>query len=102
MAHSVYFTASAERHFRAIDEWWQVNRTGAPGLFAWELTDAIRQLAGSPHSGKPYEVQRPVGARRLLLRRTGYHVYFTVDDEQRSVAIRAIWHAARGRPPRLR
>ncbi len=100
--YSIHFTAIAERHLRAISEWWQANRPKAPGLFAQELTDAVQQLADAPHSGTPYDVPRPAGTRRLLLRRTGYHVYFTVDDGRALVRIRAIWHTARGRPPRLR
>jgi hypothetical protein len=55
-----------------------------------------------PHCGVAYDAPRPAGARRLLLRKTGYHVYFTVDDALGVVTIRAIWHPARKRPPRLR
>ena len=40
--------------------------------------------------------------RRILLRRTRYHVYYTCDPESGSAVIRAVWHAARGRTPRLR
>jgi plasmid stabilization system protein ParE len=99
--YSVQFTAVAVRHLRTIDEWWEANRLGAPRLFARELTEAVQQVMDAPHSGSPYDAPRPAGARRLLLRRTGYHVYFTVDDARSLVTIRAIWHTARGRPPRL-
>lgn len=100
--YSVQFTAVAERHLGAISEWWKANRPKAPGLFDREVAGAVEQLMGAPHSGSPYVVARPVGARRLLLTKTSYHVYFTVNDNRSTVTIRAIWHAARGRPPRLR
>lgn len=66
------------------------------------MAEAIRQLADAPRSGSPYAAPRPAGTRRLLLRKSGYHVYYTVDDHRAVVTIRAIWHAARGRPPQLR
>lgn len=100
--YSVQFSAVAERHLRTIGGWWEANRPWAPRLFARELTEAVQQLVDAPHSGSPYDVPRPAGARRLLLRRTAYHLYFTVDDAHRLVTIHAVWHTARGRLPRLR
>ncbi len=51
--YAVEVAAVAERHLRAILEWWKVNRP-------------------------------------------------TLDDDRAVVTVRAVWHAARGRPPRLR
>lgn len=42
------------------------------------------------------------GARRLLIGKTRYHVYYTVHPEEEIVLIRAVWHASRGRVPALR
>ena len=56
-------------------------------------------LADAPNAGSPDRVARLAGTRRLLLRRTGFHVYYTVDSE--AVVVRALWHAVRGRGPKL-
>ena len=78
--HVVGFAAVADRHVRTIEAWWEANRSKAPGLFARELAAAVEQLAGAPHAGSPYKAPRPVGTRRILLRRSGYYVYYTIDD----------------------
>jgi hypothetical protein len=39
--------------------------------------------------------------RRLLMPRTSYHVFFEVNDRQEKVHVLAVWHAVRGRGPRL-
>ena len=101
-AYSVQFATVAERHLSAINEWWQANRPSAPGLFKRELTEAVQRLVDAPYSGSPYAAPRPSGARRLFLSQTGYHIYYTIDEARAMVTIRAIWHTARGRPPRLR
>ncbi|MCC6556036.1 MAG: hypothetical protein IT372_24000 [Polyangiaceae bacterium] len=36
------------------------------------------------------------GVRRLLLPRTGYYLYYTVDDTASAVRIVALWHTSRG------
>lgn len=99
--YTVEFAAVAERHARLIAAWWDANRPAAPDLFLDELAGAIEQISHAPMSGSPYSAPRLAGIRRLLLRRTGYHVYYSVAEGTRTVTVRAIWHAARGRAPRL-
>ena len=98
---AVQITAGAESQARTIEAWWAANRPKSTGLFAREFAAAIEQLAIAPRASSPYAVQRPLGTRRLLLRRSGYHVYYTIDEPGSVVTIRAVWHAARGRSPRL-
>jgi plasmid stabilization system protein ParE len=40
-------------------------------------------------------------ARRLVLQRSRYHVYYVVHPATDQVEILAIWHTARGKLPRL-
>lgn len=51
--YAVEVAAVAERHLRAISEWWKANRPGSPGLFERELAEALRQLGNAPRSGSP-------------------------------------------------
>jgi hypothetical protein len=37
--------------------------------------------------------------RRTILRRTGYHLYYQLDEADHCVWILSIWHARRGRGP---
>ena len=80
----------------AIDDWWRSNRDD-PDLFLRELEAALEALETWPSAlGSRYR-----RARRVLLRKTRYHVYYVVDDVRRLVEIRAVWHAVRGNGPVL-
>ena len=56
-----------------IDAWWRENRRAAPNLFSDELELALLSLEDTPTLGVRY-APRP-NVRRLLLRRTHYHLY---------------------------
>ena len=98
---TIAVTATADAQVQAIGGWWQVNRPDAPDLFVREFADALDRLEATPFSGAEYPAPRPEGTRRILLPRTRYHVYYTVDRSRRVVVVRAVWHASR-RGPKLR
>ena len=60
-----------------------------------ELSDALEQ---TPTLGCKYNFDRKT-ARRLLLRRTHYHVYFVPEGDH--IVVVAVWSAFRGRGPKL-
>jgi plasmid stabilization system protein ParE len=94
----VELSDEAHAQVRDIDEWWRQNRLSAPDLFTAELTDALMRLERIASLGSPYEAgSRRV--RRLLLRRTHYHLYFVEEPDRRFVV--AVWSAFRGRRPKL-
>jgi plasmid stabilization system protein ParE len=95
----VVVTATAARQIEAAQEWWSRERPAVPDLFLIELRRASAHLANMPGVGTPYPNPAVRGLRRILLRRTGYHVYYTTDADEGLVVIRAIWHGARGRGP---
>jgi hypothetical protein len=37
----------------------------------------------------------------MLMHRTRYHIYFSYHEERALIFVHAIWHAVRGRGPRL-
>lgn len=81
-----------------IDTWWRANRLAAPELFTIELANALTMLERTPSLGSPYQAGSK-RLRRLLLRRTHYHLYFVEENERLFVV--AVWSAFRGRGPRL-
>lgn len=96
---TVVFLRRAAREIEAVDEWWRANRIAAPELFVSELDAVLSAVALMPSLGAPAKAQRARGLRRVLLRRTRYHVYYRVRDDVLEVL--AVWHAARGVGPGL-
>ena len=96
----VRITTTAKNHIRSIKSWGSENLGQDLDVFASELAHALGQLAELPFSGGSYQAKP--GVRRLLLRRSQYHLYYTVDEESRLVMVRAVWHIARGQKPELR
>ncbi len=93
----VELSEEAQAQVQRIDVWWRKNRQAAPDLFASELDQALRALEDAPALGVRYE-PRP-GVRRLLLKRTHYHLYFVEQTDR--VYVAAVWSAYRGRGPKL-
>jgi len=93
----VELSEEARAQVEQIDAWWRENRRAAPNLFSDELEQALLSLEDTPTLGVRY-APRP-NVRRLLLRRTHYHLY--VIEETATVYVIAVWSAFRGRGPRL-
>ena len=93
----VEFADEAKADVARIDAWWRANRRAAPDLFTNELDRSTLALADNPALGLRYEPRS--GVRRMLLRRTRYHLYFVEEIER--VLIVAVWSAIRGRGPNL-
>ena len=96
---SFRLTPQARAQFDFIDEWWRANRTASPDLFCVELERAIAVTRSNPSLGTGYPHESLPNLRRLLLRRTRFHVYYVVDDDTATVV--AIWNAIAGRGPQL-
>ena len=94
----VELSDEAHAQVRTVDVWWRENRLAAPDLFSTELRLALTALEQMPTLGTPYEAGTKK-VRRLLLRRTHYHVYFV--EQNAALYIVAVWSAFRGRGPSL-
>lgn len=100
MSLPVRTTPEADAQIRQIDNWWRKNRLAAPDLFLDELNESFELIAGAPQIGRLYRPSPVRHVRRLLLKRTRYHLYYvTMPDE---VRVLAVWHAQRGVGPPLR
>ena len=94
----------APRAQAQLDEavaWWKANRLASPTLVLGELEAALLRLRHAPSSGVNYRQNGAQWVRRILLPRSRYHVYYTVEDATRLVNIIAFWHATKRRGPRL-
>lgn len=70
-------------------------------MFDLELADALELLLTAPTLGVSYGERRGIEIRRVLLPRSRYHAYFSYDERSALIELRAVWHATRGRGPRL-
>ncbi len=91
----------AEAQIRHIAAWWRENRSAASSRFSEELADALEFIVANPGCGALYGERRGVKVRRLLLRSSEHHVYFSYDRERDLVSVRAVWHGSRGSAPPL-
>ena len=100
MAWLVKGSGPADRQIQRIDLWWRNNRAKAPDLFTQQIGWAIGFLSETPLLGSPV-VTGKRHVRRLLMRKTSYYIYYDVNEPTGCVEIRAVWHASRGKTPRL-
>ena len=94
----VSFTRTAQGHVTREKAWWLENRDHTE-VFADELEQALKVVAILPGAGTPYQRSIVSGVRRIFLRRTALHLYYTFDDNQ--VIVRALWGAHRSHGPQL-
>ena len=97
----VRFSSTAQDLVRLADAWWTVHREKAPGLFTEELAAVVERLTAMPLTGESYRESRGQEVRRMLMRKTRYHVYYVVDDNRNLVEVVSIWHSTKGRGPDL-
>ena len=94
---AVLISADAEEQLAAIRRWWLTNRTSAPDLLDREMDAAVQVLRHSASAFPIYRRESDAQIRRLLLPRSRYAVYFSVEAEV--VLVVAVWHTARGSGP---
>jgi plasmid stabilization system protein ParE len=98
---AIKVTPRAAAEIRRASSWWQANRPAAPAAFAEDLARAFEILAMQPGIGARAVNTGKEHVRRLLLSRTGYHLYYNVNPAERRVELLALWHSRRGQEPPL-
>lgn len=93
------FIPRAVEQLETALDWWRSNRDRSPELLADEFQGAIEGLRRSPTLGAEYPNDELPDARRFLLRRTRFHIYYVVRDD--TLVVAAIWGAIRGHGPNL-
>jgi plasmid stabilization system protein ParE len=94
-------TLRAAAEIRRASAWWRANREAAPFALAEDIERAFELVAAQPGIGSRARNAKKEGVRRLLLSRTGYHLYYQVNAEAGRVEILALWHSHRGREPSI-
>ncbi len=96
----VLISADAEAQLVAIRSWWLANRPAAPELLDRELDAGVAALRSAAHAFPVYRTEGDAEIRRLLLPRSRYAVYFSIEPGD-VVLVVAVWHTARGSGPPL-
>jgi plasmid stabilization system protein ParE len=92
-------TPEAEAQIAAVDVRWRLNRLAAPDLFLDELAASLDLISHAPFIGRSYRPSPIPGTRRVLLKRSRYHVYYAPLAAE--VRVLAVWHGHRGTGPDL-
>jgi plasmid stabilization system protein ParE len=71
----------AQRRFEEEDAWWRDHRD-AKELFVEEFAETIDQLTFMPGKGQRYRLARGKLIQRVLMKKTGCHVYYFYDRER--------------------
>ena len=100
MSLPVRTTPEADAQIREIDDWWRTNRLSSPDLFLDELAASFDVIGHTPGIGQTYRHSPVPGARRVLLKRTRYQVYYV--PRAAEVTVLAVWHGRHGVGPPLR
>jgi plasmid stabilization system protein ParE len=97
-ALTVAFTARATKQTRRALTWWRESRPAAPDLLEQELRSVLALVAAAPMLGAVARDNRIKDVRRVLLRRTRYHVYYRVQVAAGRLEVLALWHTSRRDP----
>jgi plasmid stabilization system protein ParE len=89
----VLFTPRAMREMLAAVRWWRKNRLEAPRLLDDEVDRALRRIAVFPRSAP---LVRGRDARRVVLRRSGYLLFYRVRPRLGRVEVISVAHGRRG------
>jgi plasmid stabilization system protein ParE len=75
--------------------WWSRNQAASRGLVANELDRALELVEHVLQAGRRTTSKLLRDVRRLLLRRSGYHLYYQVLDARHAVHVVYFRHARR-------
>jgi len=95
----VRISPEAERQVRELEDWWTANRPAARTTFKEAFSAVIGHISRMPSIGRPCDDIGLPGVRRLLVERTPYAVFYSVDREAAEILIAAVWSRARGSSP---
>lgn len=81
-------------------KWWRANRDH-PDLFDQEYEQTLRRLQAMPQMGTPCPTEKRPHLLRVLLAKTGNHIYYTIEQRWTLIVIHSFWGARRRERPKL-
>lgn len=85
--YAVTVAPIANAQIEAALLWWSRNRPASRGLLANEVDRGLALIEHVPQAGRRTTSTLFRDVRRLLLRRSGYHLYYQVLDAQHAVHV---------------
>ena len=89
----VLFTPRATRELLAAVRWWRKHRLEATRLLDDEIDRVLRRIAVFPRSAP---LVRGRDARRVVLRRSGYLLFYRVRPRLGRIEVMSVLHSRRG------
>ena len=99
--YRVVFTKTAQRQLETEAAKWREGHPKNTYLLEAEVVDAVRVLGVTPRVGGESGDVRLPGARRMVLVKSGFLLYYRVLDDKRVVELLRLWWAKRGSRPNL-
>lgn len=94
-AYSVVLAPQAVAQIRTASAWWRKNRKAAGDLLRDDVGAGLLLIAERPEIGRRVRTKRLGNIRRLVLRRTGYLLYYRVVPLTREVHVVHFRHGRR-------
>lgn len=99
--YQVVFSKKARRQFETEAARWREGHSKNTYLLEDEVGDAVKVLAATPRVGGASGDVRLPGARRMVLEKSEFLLYYRVLDDKRVVELLSLWYAKRGSRPNL-
>jgi hypothetical protein len=97
----IFFTPEADEEAEYCDTWWREHRPATANLFAQELAEAKALIVNVPNIGAEYATLEGQTVRRVLMKKTGHHLYYGVESSLDCIIVYSIWGARKRGGPRL-
>lgn len=85
--YEVIIAPEAVEEVLVIAAWWNKHRPAAPRLFQVELDRALLRLVERPEIGPRVRMRGRTGMRVITLQRSGYLVFYELDEEAKQVSV---------------
>lgn len=96
MAFSIIWSRQALEDLHGIVAFIARDNREIAAQFGYRLISKVDLLAEFPEMGRMVPEQKRSNIRELILR--PYRIIYEVRDQEQTVAITRVWHAARGEP----
>lgn len=94
-SYTVVFAPEAAAEVIEIEAWWHKNRQAAPALFRQELKHALLNISTYPEIGVRAKMPADPDVRTIVLRRSGYVVFYDIDHHEMEIQVVRVRHGKR-------